>query len=311
MKPLGRHPHHRLTAVSLSAKKAPGRYADGNGLYLVVDPSGAKRWIWRGVVRGKRCELGLGSVRVVSLSAAREEAVQCRRKARHGGDLLADRRQHRRVVPTFRDAAKQVHADHSETFKNPKHAAQWLSSLEADVFPIIGSRPVNTLSSGDVLRVLTPIWTVKPETARRLKQRMRLVFEWAKASEFYSGDNPTDGITKVLPKHKGDKQHHAALPFADVPVFLAALREDPRTSAGIKLAFELLILTATRTNEVQLATWPEIDLDARMWTIPAKRMKSGREHRVPLSPRAMEILTRARALTTGQGFVFPGGECKN
>ena len=305
-KPYGRHPHHRLTAVSLAAKKTPGRYADGNGLYLVVDPSGAKRWIWRGVVQGKRCELGLGGVRVVSLSAARQEAVQCRQGARHGDDLLAARRQHRRVVPTFRDAATQLHAEHSKTFKNPKHAAQWLSSLEADVFPVIGSRPIDALGSGDVLRVLTPIWTVKPETARRLKQRMNLVFDWAKASGYYTGDNPTDGITKVLPKHKGDKQHHAALPFADVPAFLAALRAEPRTSAVIRLAFELLILTATRTNEVQLATWREVDLEARTWTIPAARMKSGREHRVPLSPRAVEILTTRARAHDGDGFIFPG-----
>jgi integrase len=122
---------------------------------------------------------------------------------------------------------------------------------------------------------------------------MRLVFEWAKASGYCQGDNPTDHITKVLPKHKGDKQHHAALPFSDVPAFLVALRTEPRTSEPVRLAFELLILTATRTNEVQLATWPEIDLDKRTWTIPAELMKSGREHRVPLSPRAVEILTRA------------------
>jgi len=307
-KPRGRHPSHRLTTVSIKAKKAPGRYADGHGLYLVVDPSGAKRWIWRGVIHGKRCDLGLGSADLVSLADARDAALGCRRMARAGGNPLTDRRRERRQVPTFTQAARTVYAEHKKTFKNAKHAAQWITSLEADVFPVIGNRPINTITieSGDVLRVLAPIWTVKPETARRLKQRMKIVFDWAKASGYCSGDNPTDGVTKVLPKHKGEKQHYAALPFTDVPAFIASLRTEPRTSDVVRLAFEFLILTATRTNEVQQATWSEVDLAARTWTIPAARMKSGREHRVPLSARAVEILTHVRTLIAGEGFVFPG-----
>ena len=307
-KPRGRHPQQRLTTITVRAKRTPGRYADGNGLYLVVDPSGSKRWVWRGVVQGKRCDLGLGSVQVVSLSDARHEALQCRRGARQGDDLLAARRQQRRVVPTFADAAKQVHAEHSKTFRNPKHAAQWLASLAADVFPVIGPRPVHTIDASDVLRVLTPIWTTKPETARRLKQRMKVVFDWAKASGYCRGDNPTDGVTKVLPKHKGDKQHHAALPYPAVPAFLATLRTIPDMRASVRLAFEFLILTATRTNEVQLATWPEIDLGAQTWNIPGQRMKSGRDHRVPLSTRAVEILREAQSLSDGTSWVFPGAK---
>jgi integrase len=294
--------------VSVNAKKAPGRYADGQGLYLVVDPSGAKRWIWRGVVHGKRSDLGLGSVHVVSLADARTEAQHCRRRAREGGDLLAERRRHKRVVPTFKAAALELHAEHSKTFRNAKHRAQWLASLEADVFPVIGARPVHTIGSSDVLKVLTPIWTVKPETARRLKQRIKVVFDWAKASGFCSGDNPTDGLTKVLPKHKGDKQHHAALPYQGVPEFIQTLRTISDMRSSVRLAFELLIVTASRTNEVQLARWPEIDLEARTWTIPGARMKSGREHRVPLSPRAVEILEAARALSRGDGWIFPGAK---
>ena len=305
-KPHGRHPDRRLTAVSIRNLKRPGRHADGHGLYLVIDPSGAKRWIWRGVIQGKRSDLGLGSADLVSLADARQVALGYRRVARAGGNPLTDRRRERRQVPTFKEAARTVHAEHRKTFRNPKHAGQWWSSLEADVFPLIGTRPVNDLGSGDVLRVLAPIWTVKPETARRLKQRIKIVFDWAKASGYCSGDNPTDGVTKVLPKHKGNKQHYAALPFAEVPAFVAALRADSRTGELVRLAFELLILTATRTNEVQLATWPDVDLATRTWTIPADRMKSGREHRVPLSPRAVEILTHVRALTAGDGFVFPG-----
>lgn len=306
-KPRGRHPHHRFTTVSLKAKKTPGRFADGHGLYLVVDPSGAKRWIWRGVIHGRRSDLGLGSADLISLADARDAALRYRRLARSGGNPLLERRREQRRVPTFREAATTVHAEHSKTFRNAKHAAQWLASLTADVFPAIGSRAVNTIDSSDILRVLNPIWTTKPETARRLKQRMKVVFDWAKASGFCSGDNPTDGVTKVLPKHKGEKAHHAALPYPQVPSFITRLRNIPDMRTSARLAFELLILTAARTNEVQLAEWPEIDFGTKTWTIPAERMKSGREHRVPLSSRAIEILEEARRLTTDR-WIFPGAK---
>jgi integrase len=161
------------------------------------------------------------------------------------------------------------------------------------------------IDSSDILRVLTPI-TTKPETARRLKQRMKVVFDWAKPSGFCRGDNPTDGVTKVLPKHKGDKQHHAALPYQGVPTFVTTLRGIPDMRPSVRLAFEFLILTATRTSEVQQATWTEIDLETQTWTIPGRRMKSGRDHRVPLSTRAVEILRQARTLSDGRSWVFPG-----
>jgi integrase len=307
-KPRSKHPHDRLTTVSVRAKRTPGRYGDGNGLYLVVDPSGAKRWIWRGLIYGKRCDLGLGGVQVVSLVEAREQARACRRLARSGGDPLTERRRQHRIVPTFKAAAVQVHAEHGPTFRNPKHAAQWLASLENDVFPIIGELPVDRIDSGEILKVLTPIWMVKPETARRLKQRMKLICDWAKAKGFRSGDNPTDGVTKVLPKHRDDKQHHAALPYAEVPAFVTDLRVAPDTSATIRRAFELLILTATRTSEVQRATWAEIDLDQQVWTLPADRTKSGRVHRIPLTARAIEILeeTTPQQRADRGAFVFPG-----
>jgi len=307
-KPHGRHPHQRLTAVSIRAKRAPGRYADGHGLYLVVDPSGAKRWVWRGVIHDKRCDLGLGGLDVVPLADARTAALQCRRVARAGGNPKIDRAQARRIVPTFKEAAVRVHAEHSQTFKNTKHVADWLSSLERDVFPIIGDRPVNTIESGDVLRVLTPVWTKKPETARRIKQRMKLVFDWAKASEFRTADNPTEGLTRVLPKHRDRADHHAALPYQAVPAFVETLRTtETRIQPSIRLAFELLILTATRTRELLHAQWKEFDLPAAVWTIPGARMKSGREHRVPLSARALEIVRELqRSRHASHPFVFPG-----
>ena len=288
-KPKGRHPHHRLTAVSIRTKP-PGRHADGNGLYLVVDPSGARRWIWRGLIYGRRSDLGLGSVSLVSLAAARLNAMTIRQVARVGGDPRVDRQQARTVVPTFDAAARAVHAAHSATFKNTKHRDQWITSLENDVFPIIGDRPVNQISTADVLRVLSPIWLTKAETARRVKQRMEVVFDWAKASGFMQGDNPTEGLTKVLPKHKGDKEHHAALPYQAVPAFLDTLRTRPRLSPSVRRGLELLVLTATRTNELRGATWDEINFDTATWTVPAARMKNSRVHQIPLSARALELL---------------------
>lgn len=294
-----------LNAVRVRSLKAPGRYGDGNGLYLVIEPSGARRWVLRTVVKGKRCDIGLGSARLVPLAEARDEATRLRRIARAGGDPLAERRRERLTVPTFRVAAETVHASHAAAFRNAKHRAQWLASLKADVFPVFGDRLVNEIESGDVLKALSPIWTTKPETARRLKQRIKVVFDWAKASGFRTGDNPVDGVTKVLPKVRPVASHHAALPYAQVPAFLEALREAD-AAEPTKLAFEFLILTAARTSEVIGARWEEIGLDAKTWTIPAARIKAGREHRVPLSPRCVELLERAQAIADGGPYVFPG-----
>jgi integrase len=307
-KPHGRHPYQRLSAVSLRRSRTPGRHADGNGLYLVVDPSGAQRWIWRGVIQGKRSDLGLGSVSFVSLSDAREKAVSYRRLAREGGNPKIERAHTRRIVPTFKAAAIEVYTEHRKTFKNAKHAAWWLQSLVNDVFPIIGERRIDTIDAGDVLKVLTPVWTVKPETARRLKQRMKLVFDWAKASGFCAGDNPTEGLTKVLPKHKGDKQHHPALPYQAVPSFVTTLQTVPDMQDAVRLGLEFLILTATRTNEVQRAIWSEVNLETKTWTIPGERMKSGRDHRVPLSDRAVAILEQVRGVHPRSPYLFPGSK---
>lgn len=304
----GPHPHLRLKVVQVRTLK-PGRYADGNGLYLVVDDSGARRWLLRTVIHGKRCDIGLGSAQLVPLADARAEAARLRRIAREGGDPLAERRRERLTVPTFKEAAKRVHAAHAATFRNAKHAAQWLSSLEANVFPAFGERPVNAIDTNDVLTALSKIWTAKPETARRLKQRIRVVLDWAKASGYRAGDNPVDGITKVLPKVRQGATHHAALPYAQVPAFLESVRAadaNPSTT----LAFEFLILTAARTNEVLGARWDEIDRTAKTWSVPADRIKAGREHRVPLSARCLEILDAAAAIADGGPYVFPGRSSK-
>jgi integrase len=300
-----RHPEKALTAVGVRNQNRAGRYADGNGLYLVVDPSGAKRWVLRTVVNGRRRDIGLGSLRLVSLAEAREQASTYRRVARDGGDPLAERRRATRTIPTFAEAAAQTHGEHGKSWKNDKHAAQWLSSLEDYAFPVIGDRRVDQIETPDVLRVLSPIWLTKPETARRVRQRVGTVLDWATAAGFRSGENPVRGVAKGLPKQPEKKDHFAAMPFKDVPAFVKRLRAAGDIEPS-RLAFELLILTATRTSEVLEARWSEVDLKEKLWTIPAGRMKAGKEHRVPLAPRAVEILKKAGLLAAGSQLVFPG-----
>ena len=293
-----RHPQKALTARAVQTARAGDRarrIADGGGLYLFVAPGGAKSWVLRTVVKGKRCDLGLGSVTLVSLADAREDARRLRRIARTGGDPLTERRQEQRPVPTFAQAARQVHAGHEAGFRNEKHKKQWLASLSG-VISASGSKRVDAITSADILAVLSPQWLERPETARRVLQRLRVIFDWCKAQGYCAGDNPTAGLTKA---------HHAALPYPEVPAFLRALRES-NASALVKLAFELTVLSAVRTSETLLATWTEVDLLTQTWTIPGERMKAGVEHRVPLSSRCVEILTEAQALADGSHYVFPG-----
>jgi integrase len=297
-----RHPHKALSTREVQAVHTPGRFADGGGLYLLVAPRGSKSWVLRTIVMGTRRDIGLGSVELVSLAEAREEARRLRKIARDGGDPLTERR--RRVVPSFENAANQVHTEHAASFRNKKHRKQWLSSL-GDVFEAFGSRRVDAITSADILAALSPNWLRRPETSRRVLQRIRMVFDWCKAQAFCSGDNPTQGVTKVLPKQRATREHHAALPFRQVPAFMHALR-DSGAGEVVKLAFEFTILCASRTSETLNATWAEIDLEARTWTIPGNRMKAGIEHRVPLSPRCVKILQRATALSDGGPYVFPG-----
>jgi integrase len=242
---------------------------------------------------------------LVSLAEAREMAASYRKLARDGGDPLAERRKERRTVPSFQQAARRVHAEHAAAWKNAKHAAQWLNTLVEYVFPGLGDRRVDYIDTPDVLKVLSPIWLTKPETARRVRQRIGTVLDWAKAAGFRTGENPVAGVAKGLPKQFDRDDHHAALPYAEVPKFIRSLRESD-TSEAAKLAFEFLILTATRTGEVLGARWPELDFEQQTWTIPAKRMKSGRQHTVPLSVPCLDILARAKALSGSGAYVFPG-----
>jgi integrase len=303
VKPKGRHPHNALSATAVTKRKTPGRYADGNGLYLVVDDSGARRWVLRTVVRRKRCDIGLGSAILVPLIEARELATTYRRIARNGGDPLEQRRRERQEIPTFAKAAEQVHGEYAVSWANEKHRAQWLTTLTEYAAPVIGNLRVDQISTPDVLRVLGPIWLTKPETARRVRQRIRTVLDWARAQGYRSGENPVSGVKDGLPAQPTRNGHHAALPFDDLPQFITDLRA---SDAGetVRLAFEFLILTAMRTGEVIGAKWDEID--GATWTIPAERMKAERPHRVPLSDRCLEILARTKELAGDSEFIFPG-----
>lgn len=286
----------------------PGRHGDGSGLYLVVDPSGARRWIVRVTVKGQRnskgaplrTDFGLGGADVVTLNQARERALEYRRMAKSG---LNPRYNAQREVPTFEELAQQVHIDRLPTWKNPKHGQQWLNTLRDYAFPKIGRMPVDSIGQPEVLMCLSPIWTDKHETAKRLAQRMKVVLDVAKSKGFRSGENPVTGVKDagVLPKVKAKAQHHDAMPWRDVPAFYAEL--EGRSAVAAK-ALQFTILTAARTSEVLEMKWPELDFDARLWTVPAERMKGGEAHRVPLTDEMLAILEPLKAMASD--YVFEG-----
>jgi integrase len=287
---------------------APGRYGDGGGLYLSIAPGGSKQWLLRLTVHGRRRDIGLGGVDTaqggvgtVKLEEARQKAREMRRIARAGGDPLAERNRSA-GIPTFEEAARKVHTELIEpTAKNVKHRQQWINTLQAYAFPRIGNRRVDVIQSGDILRVLLPIWLEKPETARRVRQRLRTVFDWSIANEYREASNPLAGIEKALPKQGDKAKHHAALPYAELPGMMERLENAEGIGA---LAVRFAILTATRSGEVRGARWQEIDAEACLWTVPGERMKAGEPHRVPLSDAALAVLEKVRGLD--DGLVFPG-----
>lgn len=306
-----RQPTKNLTAAQIRGELAPGKYHDGSGtgLFLFVKPNGSRFWVQRLTIRGKRTELGLGSPPLVSLAQAREAATDNKRKARVGGDPLRDKREAPAVL-TFEEAARKVHELHKPTWRNEKHAAQFISTLETYAFPRIGAVKVGEVTAGDVLAVLSPIWTEKRETARRVKQRIGSVLKWAVA-QGWRPDNPADAISEALPKTRQEKQHRKALPYQQVAGCMKAVQA---SGAGVatKLALELLVLTASRSAEVRLARWGQIDFEAEggpVWTRPASVMKAKAAHAVPLSQRAVAVLEAAKALGNADdpdALVFPG-----
>ena len=283
----------RLTARFAATVTKPGRHGDGNGLYLVVKPSGAKSWVLRTVVRGRRCDIGLGGHPLVSLAEARAAAFDGRKLARAGGDPLALKR--RSDIPIFEVAARTVIEIHKPTWRDGgKSAGQWTSSLRRYAFPRLGAKPVDIITTADVMAVLLPIWAEKSVTARRVRQRISAIMKWAVA-QGYRGDNPAgEAIASALPRVGNRRRHFRSVHHTEARDAIRAVRE-AKASLPARLAFEFLVLTAARSGEVRGASWSEFDVDAATWTIPDERMKGGREHRVPLSNRALAILDEACA----------------
>jgi len=290
-----------LSARRVQTETAPGRHADGGGLYLVVDPSGAKRWVFIFRFGGKRREMGLGGVHAVPLAIAREKAAAARLSVSNRVDPLASGKAPP-IIPKFAEAAKGYIADRESSWRNAVHRKQWSSTIEAYAKPL-SRLAVDQIRTEDVLACLRPLWSKKPETASRVRGRIERILDAAKASGHRSGENPArwrGHLEMILPKPKKlTRGHHAAMAYKDVPAFVKELRGRQATSARM---LELVILTVARSGEIRNMRWR--DLHGDVWIVPADQMKAGREHRVPLAPRAVEILA---ALDHGKpdAFVFP------
>ena len=304
----------RLSSLTVKHARKPGMLADGNGLYLQVTRANARSWIFRYYRNGKSREMGLGSLNAVSLANARLKAAACRGLLADGIDPIAARDDERtqraledaRAI-TFDQCAEAFITAQSAAWKNQKHVAQWKATLRTYVSPVCGSLPVQVVDVALVMKVLEPIWTTKPETAARIRGRIESVLNWAKARGYRTGENPAlwkGHLSNLLPAHSKitKVKHHAALPYDQTSQFIAALR---RRDGIASLALEFAILTAARTGEIIGARWAEIDLEAKVWTVPASRMKNGREHRVPLSVEALAVLTKV-SKGEPEEFVFAG-----
>ncbi|MGE0235879.1 tyrosine-type recombinase/integrase [Methylocystis sp.] len=297
----------KLTARAAATTK-PGRYGDGGGLWLVVSPTGARKWVYRFTWQARVTEMGLGSADLVSLAEARAKAGDARKTLANRCNPIKARREAAKASagkPTFGEVADGLIATKQSEWRNEKHRAQWRMTLETYAAPL-RSRPVDQIDTEAVLAVLKPIWFEKPETASRLRGRIEAVLDAAKAQGHRTGENPAawrGHLLHLLPtRQKLSRGHHAAMAYDDVPAFVARLRERDALAA---MALELCILTATRSGEVLGARWSEIDLKAKVWTVPAGRTKAAREHRIPLSGRALAIFETLANARTGD-FVFPG-----
>ena len=309
--------NNALTTLGVKNAK-PGRHADGGGLHLLVKESGARSWVYRFMLRGKSRDVGLGAAAgpdAISLSDARDLALALRLKVKAGIDPLEERHQKATEALaavkaakiagiTFKAVAETYIAANEESWRNEKHRQQWRNTLATYVYPVMGELPVAGIGTAHVLNILEPIWREKPETASRVRGRIETVLDAAKARGYREGENPArwrGHIAQILPtRSRLTRGHHKAIAHDAIPAFVADLQARKALAA---LALEFVILTATRTNEVLGATWDEIDLDKAVWTIPAARMKAGKEHRVPLSARAVKILEVVKPL--GKGWLFP------
>jgi integrase len=302
----------KLSAILVKSLSSPGYFADGNGLYLQVSTSGSKSWIFRFSNAGKRREMGLGPLHTISLAMAREKALDCRRTLAAGKDPIVARDSTKTSealalarVKTFDHCAAAYIKAHRGSWKSVKHAAQWEATLATYVSPVFGSVPVGDVDMEHVMRVLRPIWDAKTETAVRLRGRIESILDWATVSRYRQGENPARwrghlqnllaNPTKIAPV-----QNRPALPWLELPDFMAQLVEREGVAAQ---AVRFTILTACRSGEVRGAVWSEIDLAAKLWTVPAARMKAGKEHRVPLSTTAIKLL---HGLARSSEVIFPG-----
>lgn len=298
----------KLTANEVKAVLTkPGTYGDGDGLFLKVSKSGGASWLLRVQHDGKRRDIGLGSAKLVTLAAARAKAAEARKATREDGrDLVAEKRKAKADSVTFKEAALAYHETHKNQWANAKHGDQWINTMEAYAFPVLGSKPVGSITAGEIITAISNVWTAKPETGRRVRQRICSVLNFAHARGWRLTESPSAALTagNGLPKQKGGK-HHAAMPYADLPGFITRLR----TAGGTwgRLALEFVILTAARSQEVRKATWSEIDLEKGLWTVPADHMKMRIEHVVPLSAHALTVLHSAMAIRReGTDLIFPG-----
>lgn len=292
----------------------PGATADNDGLYLKIGPTGAASWQFRFQVGGKRRMMGLGACSVLTLAEARDKAAEARKLAKQGIDPLEARKAaevaEKAAVTTFREAALDYIESHRAGWRNAKHGQQWANTLAQYVYPKFGDMPVGEVSTEDVLGALKPIWTDKPETASRVRNRIELVLDAARAKGLATGINPAawrGHIDKLLPKRsKASREHHAAMDYRDLPAFYKRLTTERGSLSAA--ALQLTILTACRTSEVLLAEWSEFDLANRLWTIPGNRMKARKSHRVPLSDAVMELLDTIMRMGKSEGYLFPGAK---
>jgi integrase len=305
----------KLNMRQVERLRRPGYYNDGGGLYLRVTEDGNKSWVFRfRLTSGRLRQMGLGSANTFSVKEAREHARAARQQRYAGIDPIEARREQRQgaavrraAAMTFRECAEAYIAAHSPAWKNPRHAAQWPATLTTYAYPIVGALPVQAVDTALVIKVVQPIWERIPETAGRVRGRLETVLDWATARGYRTGENPARwrGHLENLLPHRSKiarVEHHAALPYGELPAFMAELRSIDSISSR---CLQFAILTCARTGEAIGAPWEEIDLDERLWSLPAERMKGERPHRVALSRPAMEILREMHAMRSGP-YVFPG-----
>ena len=292
----------RLTAARVKILAKPGRHGDGDGLYLNIAPGGSKSWVQRITIEGRRRDIGLGGYPAVSLAQARRRAADNRAAVADGRDILSERR--RLATPTFREAALTVHELNRPRWRSAKQTRNWIQTLERHAMPTLADIPVDRIGREEVLGVLTPIWTTRPETARRVRQRIRTVLRWSMAHGFVEHNVAGETIDGALPPMPQVKEHLRSLPYGEVAAALRTV-EASGASLSARLCLRFVVLTAARSGEARGATWGELDLGAREWRILGGRMKAGMEHRVPLSDAALTVLERARPLRDDSDLVFP------